>query len=266
LFQESRRAVQSRALQMSHTMQSNQICRSTEEHWLENVRCSRILHWRKFDVTFIHRSKTYSSGIYKETFVDVFFKENEFAIMKLQRKFTENEFLSYMGGTMGLFAGFSFLTVLELVFYFMFRPAVRKIKCKSKVSPLQAWTKQESPQSNKVLKLVQKSTSYFYHYMEESSLHGLNHASFRNLRSVERIFWSVAFVISMISCGFLLTKMYVRYKNAPVIISFDGDIKNIDKVSFTSRVFGWLFFLVNIWLTKPFFNQRLTKVLDWLIG
>jgi hypothetical protein len=33
-----------------------------------------------------------------------------------------------------------------------------------------------------------------------------------------------------------------------------------------SRVFVWLIFLVINWLTKPFFNQQLTKVLAWLIG
>jgi hypothetical protein len=180
---------------------------------------------------FIHRERSFSTGTQKQSYVDVFFKQNEFPIIRLQRKFTELDFLSYIGGTLGLFAGFSFLTVLELVFYFTFRPAVRKVKCKSRVTPLQAWTEEASPRNNKVLKLVRKSTSYFYHYMEESSLHGLNHASFKNLRLVERIFWLVAFISSIIVFGFLLAKMYVSYLDAPVIISFDGDLKNIEKVN-----------------------------------
>jgi hypothetical protein len=182
-----------------------------------------------FDV-FIYRERSFNTGITKETYIDVFFKENEFPIIQLQRKFTELDFLSYIGGTLGLFAGFSFLTILELLFYFTFRPAVRKVKCKSRVAPLQAWTQEASPRNNKALKLVRKSTSYFYHYMEESSLHGLNHASFKNLRLVERIFWLVAFVTSLILCGFLLNDLFVKYLDAPVIITFDGDLKNIEEV------------------------------------
>jgi hypothetical protein len=66
--------------------------------------------------------------------------------------------------------------------------------------------------------------------MEESSLHGLNHASFKNLRLVERIFWLVAFVSSLIFCGFLLNDLFVKYLDAPVIITLDGDLQDVKNV------------------------------------
>jgi hypothetical protein len=76
-----------------------------------------------------------------------------------------------------------------------------------------------------------KPVRYFYNYMEESSLHGLNHATFKNLEFVERTFWLFAFVASMILCGFLLANMREKYVNAPVTISFDGDLKSVKDVS-----------------------------------
>lgn len=74
---------------------------------------------------------------------------------------------------------------------------------------------------------------YFYNYMKECSIHGLNHATFENLRLIERIFWLVAFVISLIVCGFMIKDLHQRYINAPVAVSFDGDLQNVKNVSVT---------------------------------
>jgi hypothetical protein len=166
--------------------------------------------------------------LYKGSSIDVYFKQNEFYPTVRQRQLTEIDYLSYIGGTLGLFAGFSILTFLELFFYFIFRPAVRcmKKKFKSRVAPIEV-----IGQSTKTSKGVLKPVRYFYNYMEESSLHGLNHATFKNLEMIERAFWLFAFVASMILCGFLLENMHDKYINAPVTISFDGDMKSVKDVS-----------------------------------
>jgi hypothetical protein len=101
-----------------------------------------------------------------------------------------------------------------------------KKKFKSRVAPIEV-----IGQSTKTSKGVLKPVRYFYNYMEESSLHGLNHATFKNLEMIERAFWLFAFVASMILCGFLLENMHDKYINAPVTISFDGDMKSVKDVS-----------------------------------
>lgn len=128
----------------------------------------------------------------------------------------------------GLFAGFSLLTILELIFYFIVRPSVEYLKSKTKVHPIRV----RQVQQNSSPRCAEKSLTYFYHYMEECSLHGLNHATFKNLQLIERIFWLIAFVVSMIFCGFLLNTMYSKYVNAPITISYDGDINNIKNVRY----------------------------------
>jgi hypothetical protein len=192
-----------------------------------------------------HFHSNTEKGFHETSVINVFFKRNEFSVVQFQRKSTEIEFLSYIGGTLGnfsflvykfhqfftsgLFAGFSFLTFLELFFFFVFHPLVRKLK-RSKVEPSEISIEELHDQGSKLWGFIKKCFKYFYHYMEESSLHGLNHASFKNLKAVERIFWLVAFVASMFWCSILLIDMYIKYQNAPLVISFDGDFQNVNSV------------------------------------
>jgi hypothetical protein len=137
--------------------------------------------------------------------------------------------LKFLISISGLFAGFSFLTFLELFFYFVFQPIVRRVK-RSKVSPIEDTIVQLQDHKSKALRGISGGLKYFYHYMEESSLHGLNHASFKNLVAIERIFWLIAFAIFLIVFGFLIGEMFGKYQNAPVIVSFDGDFKSVNTV------------------------------------
>jgi hypothetical protein len=98
------------------------------------------------------------------------------------------------------------------------------------VSPIEDTIVQLQDHKSKALRAISGGLKYFYHYMEESSLHGLNHASFKNLVAIERVFWLIAFVLSMVGCGLLLTNMLGKYKNAPLIVSFDGDFQEIQSV------------------------------------
>jgi amiloride-sensitive sodium channel len=58
-----------------------------------------------------------SSVIY-DSFVYVRFKENEFVSLQRVRQFTIFDYLSYIGGLLGLFAGISVLSLFE-IFYFL---------------------------------------------------------------------------------------------------------------------------------------------------
>lgn len=200
--------------------------------------------------------------------IDVYFKENEFFPLIRQRQFTESDFLSYIGGTLGklyflpqlflknirwssqvswqnstilffllgLFAGFSVLTFFELIIFVFFRIPLSKFKMNtSKVFPFKP-TEDQINQNVEIQKFFLKPSKYFYNYMEHSSLHGLSHASLKNLHVVERIFWTIAFTISMVTCGIMLNNSYNKYSKSPIAISLDGDPQSVNDVRF-SRVF-----------------------------
>lgn len=99
---------------------------------------------------------------------------------------------------------------------------VQKFKPRSKVAAIQTLADRKFYRK--------KPIKYLFEFMEESSMHGLNHASFKNLHMMERVFWMLAFVASIFVCGVLLKNLYGNFINAPVIVSYDGDLKSVKHV------------------------------------
>jgi amiloride-sensitive sodium channel len=53
--------------------------------------------------------------------IKIKFKENEFILMQRVQQFTIFDFLSYIGGLLGLFAGISVLSIFEIFYFFTLR-------------------------------------------------------------------------------------------------------------------------------------------------
>lgn len=119
--------------------------------------------------------------------ITVEFGKDEYYPTIKQRQFTGINFLSYIGGTLGLFAGFSFLTVFELLIYFGLRSCLGSITKKNnqkKVWPIKMNLKLKK--LSKVPRFVQVPLMFGQSYVENSSIHGINHASQKNLSAIER--------------------------------------------------------------------------------
>lgn len=120
--------------------------------------------------------------------IEVEFKKDEFYPTIKQRQFTEIDFLSYIGGTLGLFAGFSVLTVFELFSFFALRcgfDMIAKVGRK-KVQPITVLTVRKYRMPSKTSKLLKNVRKFVYSYVENSSVHGISHASLKNLTRFER--------------------------------------------------------------------------------
>jgi hypothetical protein len=201
----------------------------------------------KVSLEFNSFLSSFRSNILDGSIIDVFFRNNEFFPSVRQRQFTEIDFLSYVGGTLGviaflclesfklfpilgLFAGFSFLTILEVIVYFFVRSPLSNTRSSTKVEPLQVQT---NPPTNKdkITKAVLKPVNFFYSYMEQSSIHGLSHATMKHLHGIEKVFWMIAFLVSMVLCGLLLRNLHHKYKTSPIAVSFDGDLQSVKNVS-----------------------------------
>ena len=59
-----------------------------------------------------------------EGHVRIKFKDDEFISMRRVRQFTTVDFLSYVGGLLGLFAGISMLSLVEIFYFFSIRLVV----------------------------------------------------------------------------------------------------------------------------------------------
>jgi hypothetical protein len=66
-------------------------------------------------------SQTISQIYFRYSAVMVNFKDNQFVALKRSQLFGKTEFLAHCGGLLGLFLGFSVISVLELVYFFTIR-------------------------------------------------------------------------------------------------------------------------------------------------
>lgn len=103
------------------------------------------------------------------------FMSREFYPFILTQQFTMLDFVSYTGGALGLFLGFSVLSFIEIIYYFSLRLAL-DAKSRIRVAGL-----------TQIAKGKRSFVSQYLHdFLEKSSIHGMNQIVMKNRYSIER--------------------------------------------------------------------------------
>jgi hypothetical protein len=116
---------------------------------------------------------TYSGPSYSSQ-IQILFKSAEFYPLVYQQQLTALDFISYCGGSLGLFLGFSVLSAVELVYYFTVRIWFKRQQ-RNKVTSLQRNDGEEKKEDNYLIKV-----------MKSSSIHGCNQAVFEGRHRFEQ--------------------------------------------------------------------------------
>jgi len=98
---------------------------NTEENLVNRCNCLQPCDYISYSIEIIKTRKIYeipeeADAKYLHSyniFLHIRFKENEFVSLQRVRQFTISDFLSYIGGLLGLFAAISVLSLFE-IFYF----------------------------------------------------------------------------------------------------------------------------------------------------
>ena len=96
------------------------------------------------------------------------YKASVFNQLIHKKQFNELDFLSFVGGILGLFAGFSALSIVELIYWFTIRMFINNFGEISKSVHPEVENSQKNSNS---MKFNDSVMSYF----KESSVHGLVH-------------------------------------------------------------------------------------------
>lgn len=138
--------------------------------------------------------------------------------------FTFFDFLGNIGGFMGLLAGISLLSVVE-IFYHV---AAFNIKVsKNTVHPLVqsnrriAWANE-----NHVLFQLMR---YFNEFVKSSDIHGLKYTQSQETGKFSRIFWSTLVLLSLMICFATVSNVY-RQDKSPLVTRIDPTIWTLDDV------------------------------------
>ncbi|KAG5673243.1 hypothetical protein PVAND_003306 [Polypedilum vanderplanki] len=149
--------------------------------------------------------QTNSNIMYKSVFFNKFIRK---------RQFNEIDFLSFVGGLLGLFAGFSALSFIE-IFYWILRKIL--IKRTAIVHPL--YTKQEG------------SVTMFNNFLDNSSIHGVNYLNKNKL--FHKLFWTFFITLSLT----LSALMIKNIKKQTWAKSYDDSYNFKDRVLFPAVTF-----------------------------
>lgn len=60
----------------------------------------------------------------------------------------------------------------------------------------------------------------FSDFCSNSTVHGVKYFGEKNRNWIERFFWVVAFVVSAFGCSIMINKIYDKWQQTPVIVSF----------------------------------------------
>lgn len=145
-------------------------------------------------------------------------------VLALSRKKVHSivDILSLIGGFLGLFAGFSFLSASEIINNFIIDPLIKiKTKRSTKVHPFTV---------NKI-RISQQNSNYLWTYFKHSSIHSFKHVANSDRNWIERIIWSILFIISM-SCAFVLIwQVYSKLKSSEIVMNLERVPTKVEDVN-----------------------------------
>ncbi|KAG5679881.1 hypothetical protein PVAND_009418 [Polypedilum vanderplanki] len=180
---------------------SDKSCYDETKNSFENQKhqcnCLQPCSYVKFDIEQSHGSDTW-----KEKFAlkfisapkHIYLKYKEASFPKFVRKqsFDFLTFLSFVGGLLGLFAGFSLLSAVELFYWFFVRIFIRKCNRKTTIV-------------HPINEEIKKEPNIVKDFFKNSSIHGLSYAIDTNL--IEKLFWTFFVTFSITSCILLSSKI-----------------------------------------------------------
>lgn len=143
--------------------------------------------------------------------------------------FDDADFLAAFGGLMGLLAGISVFSIIELL--------VAIVKCcrfsadKSKISP-------ETVQRIRSQKeyLVNKEHLFYYlsqalvELMRASNIHGVRYLNDKKVKVIERVFWFIIICVLMAFCSILVFNSLNDLQGNSVVVAIDEKIWSVEDV------------------------------------
>lgn len=182
-----------------------------------------IFFFFSFDEAYIIHNRPY--GIVS---FEIVYKALDFNQLIRRQQYNFIDFMSFIGGIFGLMAGLSFLSIVEVLYWFsvrMFGTCLRKRFIK--VAPNLPEIEEELARS-KLGGICRKFGSFVLSYLESSTVHSFNYLAKSN--KIDKTFWLIAFTISMICCGFMIAEVDNKIPNSRVM-SLDDSFKHLKDVS-----------------------------------
>lgn len=150
-------------------------------------------------------------------------------------------FLGAFGGLMGLVAGISVFSIIELTFTLL--KCARVICCKKKIYPILI-VQPKTP----FQKFALNRQHLLYHFglnlvefLKEGGIHGVHYIKDKDLKWLEKMFWIASITVSATLCSILIADSLESLHANSVIIAIDEKIWNKEEASLDTLGFKKFF-------------------------
>jgi Amiloride-sensitive sodium channel len=140
--------------------------------------------------------------------------------------FSFSDFLGNIGGFMGLLAGISILSIVEIFYHIT---AIKLTKQAQQVHPAEqenrqtAWANEDH--------LLFQLMKYFSKFIKTSDMHGMNYTQDQTIGKAGRIFWTLLVLLSLTICSVLVIDMNRGAEQSPIATRIDSQMWTLDDVS-----------------------------------
>lgn len=159
--------------------------------------------------------------------IRVAFSSDDFYPFIEELAFSVSDFLGALGGLMGLFAGMSVVSAIEVVFHFL-KLFVEKMsdRRKTKVHTIEATT----ASNIHIHSLCHRSFQYFIKIVAKSDIHGLHFLVDAGRKIWERLFWALIVFSLAIFCSLQIFDVIKYSEVNPIEFGIDEKIWTINDV------------------------------------
>lgn len=144
-----------------------------------------------------------------------------FPFVKLQ-PFLLSDYFGSVGGIIGLVAGGSVISLVELIYHLAYRPSKNKFmkNWNTKVQPFGAKPRFRTNKDHVLYQL----TKFVKEYISKSDIHGFQYLVDSHQSMCERIFWLIVLSIAVTFCSVITIYIYRHREQNPVVIKIDEKV------------------------------------------
>jgi hypothetical protein len=130
------------------------------------------------------------------------------------------DFLANCGGLLGLFLGVSVISIVEIFYFCTIRIYfnLRNLESHQQIIFVEMISKSQTKPN--CLKIVKKLIA---DYSTKTTIQGINYVADNDRSLTERLWWVIVIVISMFCCGSLISDVFERYEQSPIIINYENE-------------------------------------------
>lgn len=166
-------------------------------------------------------------------YITFFYEKKAFHALIKHRAYNFSDFLASVGGLIGLLAGASFISLIEILYFLLFNACkqILGVTTTAEIAPQSARTPQRKVVTAwREESVLHRFSDYFLEFLNKSSVHGVNHVVSGNHKAIGKSLWGIILLISLFTCGFLIKDNLKNSELNPVAFEVDEKLWNVEEV------------------------------------